>query len=141
LEEWALCILKPNQAVQLQELVDTDSETERHIKRVQEEILQEFKITTTNFTSDTIDIETEDDNLAKLDTNTKRNKKLSVYKLAHQVNKLIGKSLEKAKNRQKSAKKIYSQREQKHKTNIQRRLCICNNNEFSVRKKGRFCGL
>jgi hypothetical protein len=67
----------------LQELVDTDSETERHIERVQEEILQEFKITTTNFTSDTNDIETENDNLAKLDTNTKRNKKSSVYELAH----------------------------------------------------------
>jgi hypothetical protein len=138
LEEWVLRILKPNQAVQLQELVDTDSETEHCIKRVQEEILQEFKITTTNFTSDTNDVETENDNLAKLDANTKRNKKLSVYKLAHQVNKLIGESLEKAKNQQKSAKKNYSQREPKHKTNIQRRLRICNNNEFSVRKKGRF---
>jgi hypothetical protein len=71
LEEWTLCILKLNQAVQLQELVDADSETERRIKRVQEEILQEFKITTTNFTSDTNDVETENDNLAKLDTNTK----------------------------------------------------------------------
>jgi hypothetical protein len=98
LEEWVLRILKPNQAVQLQELVDTDSETERRIKRVQEEILQEFKITTTNFTSDTNDIETENNNLAKLDTNTKRNKNLSVYKLAHQVNKLISESLEKATN-------------------------------------------
>jgi hypothetical protein len=104
LEEWALRILKPNQAVQLQELVDTDSETERRIKRVQEEILQEFKITTTNFTSDTNDVETENDNLAELDTNTKRNKNLSVYKLAHQVNKLISESLEKATNQQKRAK-------------------------------------
>jgi hypothetical protein len=89
----------------LQELVDADSETECRIKRVQEEILQEFKIGTTNFTSDTNDVETENDNLAKLDTNTKRNKKMSVHKLAYQVNKLIGKSLEKAKNQQKSAKK------------------------------------
>ncbi len=39
LEKWAFRILKPNQAVQLQELVDTDSETERRIERVQEEIL------------------------------------------------------------------------------------------------------
>jgi hypothetical protein len=89
----------------LQELVDTDSETERRIKRVQEEILQEFKITRTNFTSDTKDIETENINLAELDTNTKRNKNLSVYKLAHQVNKLISKSFEKATNQQKRAKK------------------------------------
>ncbi len=105
LEEQALHILKPNQAVQLQELVDTNSETEHRIKQVQEEILQEFKITTTNFTSDTNDVETENDNLAKLDTNTKRNKNMSVYKLAHQVNKLISESLEKATNRQKRAKK------------------------------------
>ncbi len=31
LEEWALRILKPNQTVQLQDLVDTDSETESRI--------------------------------------------------------------------------------------------------------------
>ncbi len=106
MEEWALRILKPNQAVQLQELVDdTDSELECRIKRVQEEILHEFKIKTTNFTSDTNNIQTENDNLAKLDTNTKRNKNLSVYKLAHQVNKLISESLEKATNQQKRAKK------------------------------------
>jgi hypothetical protein len=74
LEEWALHILKPNQTVQLQDLVDTDSETESRIKRVQEEILQEFKITTTDFISDTDNVDTENDNLAKLDTNTKRNK-------------------------------------------------------------------
>ena len=111
LEEWVLHILKPNQTVQLQDLVDTDSETESRIKRVQEEILQEFKITTTNFTSDTNDVETENDNLAELDTNTKRNKNLSVYELVHQVNKLISESLEKATNRQKRAKKNYSQRE------------------------------
>ncbi len=97
MEEWSLRILKLNQAVQLQELVDADSETECRIKRVQEEIQQEFKITTINFTSDTNDIETENNNLAKLDTNTKKNKKMSVYELAHQVNKLIGESLEKAK--------------------------------------------
>jgi hypothetical protein len=137
-EEWALRILKPNQAVQLQELVDTDSETEHHIERVQEEILHEFKITTTNFTFDTNDVETKNDNLAKLDINTKRNKNLSVYELAHQVNKLISKSLEKATKRQKRAKKNYSQREQKHETNIQRRLRIRNNNEFSLTKSGRF---
>jgi hypothetical protein len=125
----------------LQELVDTDSETERRIKRVQEEILQEFKITTTNLTSDTNDVETENDNLAKLDTNTKRNKNLSVYELANQVNKLISESLEKATNQQKRAKKNYSQREQKHETNIQRRLRICNNNEFSLTKSGHFQGL
>ena len=89
----------------MQELVDTDSETECRIKRVQEEILQEFKITTTDFTSDTDNVDTENDNLAKLDTNTKRNKNLSVYELAHQVNKLISKSLEKATNQQKRAKK------------------------------------
>jgi hypothetical protein len=58
----------------LQELVDTDSETECLIKRVQKEILQEFKITTTTFPSDSNDVETENDNLAKLDTKTKRNK-------------------------------------------------------------------
>ncbi len=89
----------------MQELVDTDSETERRIKRVQEEILQEFKITTTNFTSDTDDVETENDNFAQLDTNTKRNKNLSVYKLVHQVNKLKSESLEKTTNLQKRAKK------------------------------------
>jgi hypothetical protein len=82
----------------LQELVDTDSEAERRIKRVQEEILQEFKIRTTNFTSDTNNVETENNNLAELDTNTKRNKNLSVYKLVHPVNKLISESLEKATN-------------------------------------------
>ncbi len=98
LKEWTLHILKPNQAVQLQELVDTDYETERRIKRVQEEILQEFKIMTTNFTSDTNDVEAEKNNLAELDTNTKRNKNLSEYELAHQVNKLISESLEKATN-------------------------------------------
>ncbi len=59
---------------------------------------------TTNFTSDTNNIETENNNLAELDTNTKRNKNFSVYKLAHQVNKLIRESLEKATNRQKRAK-------------------------------------
>jgi hypothetical protein len=86
LEEWALCILKPNQTVQLQDLVDTDYETESRIKRVQEEILQEFKITTTDFTSDTDNVDTENNNLAKLDTNTKRNKDLLIYELAHKVN-------------------------------------------------------
>ncbi len=78
LEEWVLRILNPNQAVQLQELVDTDSETECRIERVQEKILQEFKIRTTNFTSDTNDVETENNNLAELHTNTKRNRNLSV---------------------------------------------------------------
>ncbi len=68
----------------------------------------------TNFTSDTNDIETENDNHAKLDTNTKRNKKLSVYKLAHQVNKMMGESLEKAKNQQKSAKKFFTAKENKN---------------------------
>ncbi len=89
----------------MQDLVNTDSETESRIKRVQEEILQEFKITTTDFTSDTNNVDTENYNLAKLDTNTKRNKDLSIYKLAHQVNALISESLEKAKNQMKSAKK------------------------------------
>jgi hypothetical protein len=105
LEEWAFHILKPNQAVQLQVLVDTDSETASRIERVQEEILQEFKITTTDFTSDTNNIDTENNNLAKLDTNTKRNKDLSIYELAHHVNALISESLEKATNQQKRAKK------------------------------------
>jgi hypothetical protein len=106
LEEWALSIFKPNQTVQLQDLVDTDSETESHIKRVQEEILQEFKITTTDFTSDTDNVDTDNNNLSKLDTNTKRNKDLSIYELAHhKVNALISESLEKAKNRMKPAKK------------------------------------
>ncbi len=105
LEEWALRILKPNQVVQLQKLVEADSETASRIERVQGEILQEFKITTTDFTADTNDVETEINNLAKLDTYTKRNKNLSVYKLAHQVNQLINESLEKATNQQKKAKK------------------------------------
>ncbi len=86
MEEWALRILNPNQAVQLQELVDTDSETASCIERVQEDILQEFNNMTTNFTSITNDVATENDNLAELDSNTKRNKNLSVYKLEHQVN-------------------------------------------------------
>jgi hypothetical protein len=38
LEEWALRILKPNQAVQLQELVDTDSETASRIKEYRRRI-------------------------------------------------------------------------------------------------------
>ncbi len=63
----------------MQDLVDTDSETESRIKRVQEKIVQEFEITTTDFTSDTDNLDTENDNLAKLDTNTKRNKDLSIY--------------------------------------------------------------
>jgi hypothetical protein len=100
LEEWVLRILKPNQAVQLQVLVDTDSETASRIKRIQEEILQEFKITTTDFTSDTNNVDTVNNNLAKLDANTKRNKDLPIYKLAHQVNALISESLEKATNQQ-----------------------------------------
>ncbi len=60
---------------------------------------------TTDFTSDTDNIDTENDNLAKLDTNTKRNKDLSIYELAHKVNVLISESLEKAKNQMKPAKK------------------------------------
>jgi hypothetical protein len=105
LEEWALRILKPNRTVQLQDLIDTGSETESRIKRVQEEILQEFKIMTTDFTSDPDNVDTENDNLAKLDTNTKRNKDLSTYELAHKVNALISESLEKTKNQMKPAKK------------------------------------
>ncbi len=105
----------------MQDLVDTDSERESRIERVQEEILQEFKITTTDFTSDTDNVDT--------DTNTKRNKDLSIYELAHKVTALISESLEKAKDQMKPAKKDYSQREQKHEKNIRRRLRICNNNE------------
>jgi hypothetical protein len=89
----------------LQDLVDTDSETGSCIERVQEEILRELKNTTTDFTSDTDNVDTENDNLAKLDTNTKRNKDLSIYKLAHKMNALKSESLEKAKNRMKPAKK------------------------------------
>ncbi len=53
---------------------------------------------TIDFTSDTDNVDTENNNLAKLDTNTKKNKDLSIYKLAHKVNALISESLEKAKN-------------------------------------------
>jgi hypothetical protein len=120
---------KPNQTVQLQDLVDTDSETESRIKRVQEEILQEFKITTTDSTSDTDNVDTENDNIAKLGTNTKRNKDLSIYKLAHKVNALISESLEKDKNRMKPAKKNPAKENKNMKKNIQCRLRICNNNE------------
>ncbi len=98
----------------MQELVDTDSETECRIESVQEKILQEFKIMSTKFISDTNEVETENNNLAKLDTNTKRNKNLSVYKLAHQVNKLISELLEKATNQRKRAKKKFTAKENKN---------------------------
>ncbi len=86
LEEWAFCILKPKQQVQLSELVETDSQTASRIERVHEENQQQFKIMTTDFTSNTNDVETEIDNLAELDTNTNRNKDLSFYELALRVN-------------------------------------------------------
>jgi hypothetical protein len=91
LEEWAFCILKPKQQVQLTELVETDSQTASRIKKVHEENQQQFKIMTTDFTSNTNDFETGINNLAELDTNTNRNKDLSFYELVLWVNKLIGK--------------------------------------------------
>jgi hypothetical protein len=105
LEEWAFRILKPKQQVQLSELVEIDSQTASQIETVHEENQQQFKITTTDFTSNTNNVEMGIDNLAELDTNTNRNKDLSFYKLALCVNKLIGKSLQKAQNRQKNTKK------------------------------------
>ena len=89
----------------MSELVETDSQTASRIERVHEENQQQFKITTTDFTSNTNDVETGIENLAELDTNTNRNKDLSFYKLAFWVNKLIGESLQKAQNRQKNTKK------------------------------------
>ena len=94
MEEWAFHILKPKQQVQLSELVETDSQTASRIKRVHEENQQQFKITTTDFTSNTNDHETEIDNLEELDTYTSRSKELSSHELAHRVEMLISQSLE-----------------------------------------------
>ena len=114
LEEWAFRILKPKQQFQLSELVETDSQTASRIKRVHEENQQQFKITTTDFTFNTNDVETGINNLAELDTNINRNKDLSFYKLALWVNKLIGESLQKAQNRQKNTKKKVTAKENKN---------------------------
>ena len=75
----------------MSELVETDSQTASRIERVHEENQQQFKIMTTDFTSNTNDFETGINNLAELDTNTNRNKDLSFYELVLWVNKLIGK--------------------------------------------------
>ncbi len=89
----------------MSELVETDSQKTSRIKRVHEENQQQFKIMTTDFTSNTNDVEMGIDNLTELDTNTNRNKDLSFYKLVLRVNKVIGESLQKAQNRQKNTKK------------------------------------
>jgi hypothetical protein len=102
LEEWALCILHPNQEFQLKELHDKDSETEQRFERVvsskHEKHQKSFKITTTVFTSakDNIDSNTENDDLKGLDTNTNRHDGLSNQELALIVNKVLIESLEKA---------------------------------------------
>ncbi len=89
----------------MSELLETDSQTASRNERVHEENQQQLKITTTDFTSNTNDVETGINNLAELDTNTNRNKDLSFYKLVLRVNKLIGESLQKAQNKQKNTKK------------------------------------
>jgi hypothetical protein len=96
--------------VQLSELVETDSESGDRFDRAHDENQQEFEITTTDFTSNTNDHETEIDNLEELDTYTSRSKELSSYELVHRVDMLISESLEKAKNRQKNTKKNWGQR-------------------------------
>ena len=95
----------------MSELVETDSQTASQIKRVHEGNQQQFKITTTDFTFNTNDVETGINNLAELDTNINRNKDLSFYELALRVNKLIGESLQKAQNRQKNTKKKVTAKE------------------------------
>ena len=98
----------------MSELVETDSQTASRIKRVHEENQQQFKITTTDFTFNTNDVEMGINNLAELDTNINRNKDLSFYELALRVNKLIGESLQKAQNRQKNTKKKVTAKENKN---------------------------
>jgi hypothetical protein len=135
------CILKPKHQVQLSELVETDSESGDRFDRAHDKNQQEFEMTTTDFTSNTNDHETETDNLEELDTYTSRSKKLSSYKLAHRVDMLISESLEKGKNQLKNTKKNWGQRAQKNNANIQCRFRICNNDEFGVRKRRSFHGL
>ncbi len=105
LEEWAFYILKPKHQVQLSELVETDSESGDRFDRAHDKNEQEFEITTTDFTSNTNDHETEIDNLEEHDTYTSRSKELSSHELAHRVEMLISQSLEKAKNQLKNTKK------------------------------------
>ncbi len=82
----------------MSELVETDSEGGDRFDRAHDKNQQEFKITTTDFTSNTNNHETEINNLEELDTYTSRSKELSSYELAHRVDMLIYESLEKAKN-------------------------------------------
>jgi hypothetical protein len=94
LEEWALRILYPNEALQMNKLYNEDSETAQRLDRVissqREKHQKMFKITTTVFPSakDRIDSNTENGDLKGLDTNTNRNDGLSSQQLALMVNKV-----------------------------------------------------
>jgi hypothetical protein len=75
LEEWAVCILQPNQEFQLKELYNNDPETAQHWDRVvQVKKHTTFEITTNIFTAanNNIDGETENNNVEGLDTNADR---------------------------------------------------------------------
>ncbi len=85
LEEWVLHILQPDEEFQLNELYNNDPETAQHWDKVMEgKKRATFKITTNIFTAakDSIDGNTENDNLNGLDTNANRHERQSKQKLA-----------------------------------------------------------
>jgi hypothetical protein len=111
LEEWALCILQPekDQEFQLNELYDNDAETTRRWDRVVKgKKPTPFNITTKNFTAgkDNIDVNTKNNNLDGLDTNTNRHDRQSNQELTLVVNTFLIESLQKADKRKKLTKKI-----------------------------------
>ncbi len=109
MEEWALCILQPDQEFQLKELYDNDPETAQRWDKVMEgKKRATFEITTEIFTAakDNIDGNTENDNLNGLDSNTNRHEGQSNQELALILNTALIKSLQKAEKQKKLAKTI-----------------------------------
>jgi hypothetical protein len=109
LEEWALCILQPNQEFQLKELYNNDPETAQRWYRVmQGKKHATFEITTKIFTAanNNIEGETENNDVEGLDTHADRHEGQSNQELALIVNTALIKSLQKAEKQKKLAKKI-----------------------------------
>ncbi len=111
MEEWALCILQPNQEFQLKELYDNDPETAQRWDRVVTgKKCTTLKITEKNFTISNIDKDTGNNNIERLDTKANRNEGQSDQELALIVNSALIELLEKA-NRQKKQAKTFSPKE------------------------------
>ncbi len=106
LEEWALCILQPNQDFQLKGLYDNDPETAQHWDRVTGKKCTTFKITEKDFTISNTDSEIGNNDIEGLDTKAKRHEGQSNQELALIVNSALIKLLEKANKQKKQPKKI-----------------------------------